>query len=256
MNTEIESVEEVQEEVVEVVDADPLGEVFEDVTPQETGVIEEPEPPAAEVVEPVEATPEPKPEPVEEPDYKAQVEAFKAKALDEKNKRQALEKQYENRPPEKLEFDWENPQETIQKLQTDFENKLLVSKLDMSAAQAKSRHEDYDEVEQVFIGMVQENPSIYNQMVSQVDPAEYAYQLAKQKMFTDEVGKDPADYEAKLRAKHFAEFEAEFKNKEKTTAETIANLPPSAKSMTDKNQPAIVVDNDPLGSLFDDVPSG
>ena len=260
---ETPEVEEVVE--VEVAEVDPLAELFDDVEPQpEKGVIEkeEPEPPAVEldVVKKDEETTEPSSDPVVEEEaptvesLQKQLSAFKAKALDETKKRQAIENKPVAEKP--IEFDWDNPNNSLAAIEARANTKAEGRFLAMSASQARARHDDYTEKYDVFVEMIQENPSLMDTVVAQDDPAEYAYQLGKQKQFANEVGKDPVEYEAKLKAKHFAEFQAEQTKKDTTKAEIAGNLPPSAKSFTDKNTPAAVVEKDAMEELFDDIPSG
>lgn len=244
-----------EDQVVEEFNNDPLGDVFPDRHPlSEMGEKkEEPETPAAEVEPKVEEKPEPVTEPVIDPAIDAmqkEIAAFKAKALDETKKRQDLELAIAEQNKKPDEFDWDNPEKTIAAAVDKVRQEAQTNILNMSEAHCKSRHKDYDAKYEVFVQMAQENPSIIKQMISQVDPAEYAYNLATQRMFSDEVGKDPKSYEEKLRARHRLEFEAEMKTKTDGRQALADSLPPSAKSMTDKNTPVDTVDDDPLGSLF------
>jgi hypothetical protein len=184
-----------------------------------------------------------------------EVAGLQAALLAERRKRQELEQSLSQQSQEKKEFNWDNPQETIENIKTDLRQEFQTNFLSMSESQAKIRHKDYDEKYQVFVSMAQENPAHVNAMLQQADPAEYAYQLAKQKMFTDEVGSDPAGYEEKLRAKIRAELETEFNQKIEDKLSLASNLPPSAAKLTDKVQQKVVSNDDPLGSVFKDVPS-
>lgn len=250
-----ESAEQIFEE------SNPLEEMFSDAPPSEMGKEKEvTELPAAEVAKEVETAVVPEVEKKVEvaaiptvEDLQKEIVAFKAKALDETSKRQALEQSIaaqNKKPVEAAEFDWDNPQKSVDAAVNVVRQEAQTDRLDMSEAHAKSRHEDYDEKYEVFVAMATENPAILQQMLSQVDPAEYAYNLAAQRIFSDEVGKDPETYEAKLKAKHFLEFETAAKTKTDGRQEIVNNLPPSAKNMTDKNTPVETVDNDPLGELF------
>jgi len=119
----------------------------------------------------------------------------------------------------------------------------------MSQAQCEARNPDFGEKYKVFEQMVGENPALVQTIMSSPDPAQHAYDLAKQHMFQAEVGADPAGYRAKLEAEIRAEIEAEYKNKNKVTADLAASLPPSAASLADK-VPVSGVQNDSLDELF------
>lgn len=184
-----------------------------------------------------------------------EVAGFKAALIAERRKRQELEEAMRQSAEQKPSWNWDNPEETVQNIVATTEQKFEKRFLDMSQAQAIARHDDYGEKYAVFEKMVIENPAIFNTVAQQPDPAEYAYNLAKQKMFTDEVGSDPAGYEDKLRAKIRSELEQEFNQKVENRIKTVGNLPPSAASLTDKVPQKTVSNDDPLGDIFKDVPS-
>ena len=145
----------------------------------------------------------------------AKIQAFQRVAEDERHKRQVLEQQIQqaNADKEKPDF-WENPEEMVknevgrmrQELGQEFQSKML----NMSEAAARSRHEDYSEKFSVFQQMVQRDPSIYQQMLQQPDPAEYAYKAAKRLSDIQSIG-DIDTFREKTRADIRAEIEAEVK---------------------------------------------
>lgn len=251
--------------VDEQVNEDPLDEIFPERYPLDSMGESEPEstpePPAEEEVETKgeeeaepPAAPEEEPKPQDDP-LARELAAFKAQALDERRKRQALESQLAQKQEQPPGFDWDNPEQTIASVEQRFEQKMQTNLLNLSEAQAKVRHEDYDQKYEVFVKMVEENPAIVQTMLQQPDPAEFAYQTATKRLFTDEVGSNPQEYEDKLRAKIRLEIEEEFKQKATNRQELSNSLPPSAKSLTSKTQPVDVINDDPLGELFNDHPS-
>lgn len=247
----------IEQEVEQLnVESNPLEDIFPDRHPLANMVEEVPGTTPEPMEDPkVEETPEPTSEPklavVEQPILDPTKEAgLMAALMAEREKRQNLQRQMEQQQQEKAKFDWDKPEETIASLEQRFEQKLQTQKLDLSEAYCASRHEDYGEKKDVFMRMAQENPALIAEMVKQPDPAEYAYNLASQRMFSEKVGSDPAEYEAKLRAEITAELEAKYKQAATDRQALSASLPPSAKSMTNKNTPVDTVDNDPLGSLF------
>lgn len=271
-----EAVNETQE-VQEPINNDPLGDIFPDRHPLSDKGAELPEPPSTdelsvkgdEVAEPPAAEEKKAPEPAKEPepapqaqanvneDIERQLNAFKAKAADEVRKRQALEAQLAaSNQDEQKAFDWDAPEKTIDSVKSEMTATMNQKLINLSAAQCASRHDDYAEKEQKFIQMANENPTLVTEMMNQADPAEWAYNMASQRMFTDEVGSNPKAYEEKLRAKIRAEIEAEYSTKANDTKQLADSLPPSSKSLGDKTQPILEISNDPLGDLFpNDHPS-
>lgn len=175
--------------------------------------------------------------------------AFKAKALDETRKRQALEQKLAEKDKAPLEFDWDNPEKTLEAVREEMRAENQARLLDMSEAGAQARHEDYGEKYEIFVSMAQENPALVQTMLTKPDPAEYAYQMATQRIFHDEVGADPKTYEDKMRAKIRQEVEAEFAAKASSKKALADSLPPSANSLTDKTTPVDTI-KDPYDDLF------
>ena len=241
------------------IDPNPLEDIFPDRHPLANMVEETPEPTAEPVEEPKvdkvpETTAEPE-KPKEEPHAAPQIDPTKeaglmAALMAEREKRQNLQRQLESQQQEKPKFDWDDPDKTMAAFEQKMEQRLQAQKLDLSEAYCSARHDDYGDKKEVFMRMAQENPALIAEMVRHPDPAEYAYNLASQRMFSEKVGSDPAEYEAKLRAEITAELEAKYKQAATDRQALSASLPPSAKSLTNKNTPVDTVDDDPLGSLF------
>lgn len=158
--------------------------------------------------EPAEPTPAPKPEPKPE-------EGLQAALLAERRKRQELEARLAEQQKEKPDF-WEDPEARLADTEAKFQQQLVMQKLDISEAFAREKYSDFDEKLEIFAAMLQENPVLHQQMVQQVNPAEFAYKTALSQQKLKEMG-DPLKYEAelekKLRAKWEAEKEAENKKK-------------------------------------------
>jgi len=137
-----------------------------------------------------------------------------------------------------------------QELGQDFNTRFL----NMSEAQAKSRHEDYDEKYESFKKMAMENPSIINTMTAQADPAEWAYQQAAGKLSMEEFGNDPVAYKEKLKAEILNELKTDKNSKIEKTIIEATKLPPSAADIIGKSNTnvGVAVSNDPLGDAFGD----
>jgi hypothetical protein len=230
-----------------ILENDPLNSIFGDNSAAETVSDEVVTAPVVDekVIEtPVVTTEEPKPEVKAET---AQEDGWKNAYFAEKKRRQAAEVPAQAKEPEA--FDWTNPEKTIESIKTDLRAENQANFLNMSGAQCSARHEDYQEKYQTFTGMAQANPAILETMVAQPDPAQWAYDQASQKMFTDEVGADPAAYREKIAAEERAKLETEFKTKAAGKAAIVAGLPPSAASLAD-NVPTNAAPKDALTELF------
>lgn len=142
-------------------------------------------------------------------------EGLQAALLAERRKRQELEAMLAEQQKEKPDF-WEDPEARLADTEAKFQQQLVMQKLDISEAFAREKYSDFDEKLEIFAAMLQENPVLHQQMVQQVNPAEFAYKTALSQQKLKEMG-DPLKYEAelekKLRAKWEAEKEAENKKK-------------------------------------------
>ncbi len=183
---------------------------------------------------PVEAEDKQESQPAESVEDKA----FKAKALDETKKRQALQAELNQtkqqlskarQPTDKPGF-WEDPDGAIGNLSVDVDNRISQAVTNMSVAMMKSMHPDYDEKESVFIDMVSQNPALATQMNQSINPAEFAYNTAKNHLEMQEIG-DIDSFKADLIAQGYAKAKAELegeKNAEiKKAIETRSELPGS-----------------------------
>lgn len=231
---------------------DPLSSLFETPPPEET--VKEDEAVTASAEDKTgekqeEAAPPAEETQKEEPKQK-EASGWEKAYFAERARRQKLEKsQSQTQEPQKTEFDWKDPSNTIDKLRSDLKFESDLRFADLSQQLCRGRHEDFDEKYQVFEQMATANPALLSEIMSKPDPAQHAYDLATQKMFQDQVGADPEAYEKKLEAKIRAEVEAEFKNKAKATGDLAASLPPSAASLTDK-VPINSAPKDALDELF------
>jgi len=181
------------------------GKVPEEVKPVETEVTTEVKAESEEAKPTVE-------EPASPTEDNDQVAAFKAKAIDETRKRQELEQQVaalqqqQAQPREKPDF-WENPEEVISQVTQQFDSRLQQTTTAMSVEVMRSLHNDYDEMETLFIDQANENPALVMQMNQSGNPAKFAYDYAKGQRQVAEM-QDP-NYREKLKAELKAELEAE-----------------------------------------------
>jgi|GEM_PF-2070565 hypothetical protein len=188
-----------------------------------------------------------------------------ALAAEREKKREAQQRVFDlsqgrqTQEPVKKEFDWKNPEKTIEAIKTDLRQENDSRFLNLSESQCRGRHEDYDEKYKVFVGLAKSNPAMVNTMLAQPDPAEWAYSQATNHLSLQEFGNDPEAYKANLKEQLKAELLAELKNEKITDIEnkikqTVTKLPPAASSITGKVQQKAgpVILDDPLEAAFGD----
>lgn len=240
--------QEVHEELAEILDDKPEldlnGEVKADLNsvPEEKG---EPEPEVEAKAE-TEETPEPdKPDtevpPTSDDDFQAKIDAFMAKAEDEKGKRQSLETEIGTLRNQLAQMQaantpkidpLEDPEGYRQQQEDAIAQRELASRTAMSEMVLKLQHEDYDEVVSVFADAARQNPALAQQLAQAEIPAQFAYNEGKRLKSVKEIGDDPEAFKATLKEQIRSEIMAELgattakgKTTEKKEAlpETIAN---------------------------------
>lgn len=179
-------------------------------------------------------------------DWEAQLAAFKQTALDERSKRQNLETtiQANQAPAEKADL-FEDPDKRLQQeldpIEQRFNNRLIA----MSEAQAKGRHEDFDEKYQAFATVAQSDPGLVAKAIGSVDPGEFVYQEGKRLMLTQELGDGGLEtMRDKIRAEEAAKLEETIKTRVKEQLDKIGKLPPSSADLTGKNTRQKPIDTD------------
>jgi len=163
-----------------------------------------------------------------------QIEAFKSAALSERKKRQALEDQVRSmqEPVEKPDA-YMAPDEAIEHANKQLSNDFTARLLNMSESQARLRHADFDEMNDVFSNLSADNPHLGQQALNAPDPYEFVYQEAKKHSEFSQIG-SVSDYKAKIEAEIRAKIEAEANEKAKIEAENAINaaLPQSLADST------------------------
>lgn len=222
----------------------PLSDVFSSAEIQEQAQIE---PVAETVVEPeVEVSTETETEvqaaPTAEPEQKVddvevlrkELEAFKAKALDETRKRQELKAQLEQRnkpePPDAFAEPDKAIEYQVNKVRQEFQSRFL----DMSEANAASRHEDFNQMKQVFFEeMLTQNPVLQQQALMQPDPYGWIYNQAKNHTELKDIG-NVGDWQKRKEAEIRAKLEAEYEAKKKVEIEAAiqSKLPKTLANAT------------------------
>jgi len=193
----------------------------------EDAVIEEPEVATQETVEGTGAevtrdAAETPAQPAEKP--APDMEGIKAALLAERRKRQEIEQQLAAKMEEEKPFLGEEYEQRFTETERKFQQQLINQKLDMSEAFARDKYADFGDKIVIFEAMVQENPALYQQMLAQANPADFAYKTATNQQKLQEMG-DPTAYEQKLREKITAEIEAKYATKGAAEHQKRAELP-------------------------------
>lgn len=125
---------------------------------------------------------------------------------------------------------WDNPEAVINQAVGSVRQEMTQRLVDISEASAKIRHADYKDKLQVFSEIVQQNPAVYQEMLRQPDPAEWAYQVAARQSVMRDIG-DPVQYRSKIEAEIRAQIAAEKAAEDKKKADDlIASKLPSGFS--------------------------
>lgn len=160
-----------------------------------------------------------------------QRKAFQARAKDERGKRQDAEK----RP----EF-WNDPEKALDHIDKTVDQKITDVKINLSRAQARRQHADYDAKEEKFSEMCQGTPSLVQQMLDSDDPAGFAYQTVADADKIAEIG-DLDAWKQQEREKMKQELLADLKKDGEETLKKAEALPGSM-DVTDARDGAQVVE--------------
>lgn len=221
------------------------------------------EPPAPEVEEPVaeaeagEAAPEPEakepetPQEAETPEAKQDGEGpeawTKAAVLDERRKRQELERKLAELEAAKAEDKPQRPDvfadpdgafgHVEQTLRQEMARQIHSTRLELSQEMMRTVYQDYDELESEFVDMAKDNPVLLQDLQQSANPAKFAYETAKKAREAAElkdVDKMRAKIEAELRAELEAQIKAESEQSQAKTAQKREALTPSLAATQSK----------------------
>lgn len=184
--------------------------------------------PEPEITKVEEAEPTTEPEPTKQAEP-PEVSAFKAQALDERRKRQALEQQLRaleeqqrQIPTEKPDF-WENPDAAMDARIAEIQRASDMRFYALAEDMTKGKYSDYEEISDYFVEVLApQNPGLIEQARNQANPYEFIYKATKAQKELAEVG----DINA-LKAKLRAEVEAELRTSMAKEAEKLAKIPGS-----------------------------
>ena len=155
-----------------------------------------------------------KPDQLPQEDYKA-VKEWRTKAQTLEGQLAELSQQMEQlknppQPPAPPPSVWEDEQGAFQHFgQQVVSQATLNARLDMSEMMMRQANPDFEDMKQVFISLMKDNPVLQQQALSDPHPWNKAYQIAKNHKTMQELGAtDVASLEAKLREKIQAELAA------------------------------------------------
>lgn len=112
----------------------------------------------------------------------------------------------------------------------------MNAKLDMSEMMARQAHEDFEEMKAEFVRMMQENPALQQQALSDPHPWQRAYQIAKNARTMSELGAtDLETLKAQLREQIMAE---QAQAAPQTAAPNLPHSLADAQSARGDNKPA------------------
>ena len=168
--------------------------------------------------------------------------------LDEREKRQRLEAelaQYKAKAEPAKEDTTEddlfsNPAEVLKRVQMEAYAAARRDMINMSEAILFESKPDAQEKIDAFKDAVQQNPTLYQQMLQHPNPAGFAYQEGSKFLSVKSMPQDMATYEKELRAKIEAELAAKYSQKGgklpssiPTTLSDVPNVKPEADEAPD-----------------------
>ena len=186
-----------------------------------------------------------------------------AALLDEREKRQAFEKQVEelkgkintSEEQKPLPDVFENQDDFVSELQARLKAETQAVRIEVSQDFMRTMHDDYDQMEAKFMELAKDNPELVSKMSAAATPAKFVYETAKKAEKLAELN-NVDEWEAKktaeLTAKIKAELEAEAKAKAETDAKNEDAISPSiaAQRAAGGNNDKSVDVPDPLETTF------
>lgn len=164
-------------------------------------------------------------------DWEAKVRGLEAAAAADRRKRQEAERKLAEKEQEEKPYLGEEYEQRFAETRTEFQQQLLNQKLDISEAFAREKYSDFDDKLTIFSSLCQENPTLYEQMAAQANPAEFVYRTASNQQKLKEMG-DPTEYENKIRADERARVAAEYEKKMAEEGKKRADLPGSIATVS------------------------
>lgn len=165
--------------------------------------------------------------------------AFQRAMLEERGKRQDLEKRLaaielaknaQGAATEPAKTFWDDPEGALAKHQAEIASVAVNARLQTAELIARQKHQDFDEKIEEFGKILGQTPGLHAKWLSAPDPAEFAYNVGKNHLDLQAAGSMEemrAKIERETAARVRSEIEAELKAKAEALARDRAALPPS-----------------------------
>jgi hypothetical protein len=134
---------------------------------------------------------------------------------EEREKRQRLEAQLRELQNPKAPTDpWSDLPGTLSQHQQQLREEMFVERCNVTEEMARDRHKDFDEVREVFLEAGQSNPTLFQQLRAERNPAEFAYReglrIKRLGAFNGDFTAYEKDIETRTEARVRAELEAKY----------------------------------------------
>ena len=163
---------------------------------------------------------------------RAEIDRIRAKNREYEERLKPVQQPALQQPEGEAKTFWDDPEGAITQAVTGVRQEMTARILDISEASARARHADYNDKFNVFAELVSKNPHIYQTMLAQPDPAEWAYQTAARQTVMQDIG-DPLEYRSKIEQEIRAQIALEKTEEDKKKADAmIADKLPRSFSET------------------------
>jgi hypothetical protein len=210
-------------------------------------------------VEPEKVEPEVKPEkevvtPAQEASAKER--AYYAAAMDERSKRQALEKRIAElegqTKKEPAKGFWDDPEGQINEFKREMHGLVTKTRLETSEHIARNKYgTEFDKAVEVFGQVLQATPGLREQWIQSPDPAEFAYRIGKNYGDIKDAG-NVEQLRAKIQKEEREKLEAEFKEKSEKSRQEREAIPGSLTDARGHSSKPVFTGPTPLSSIIDD----
>ncbi len=188
----------------------------------------------------------------------------KRAVLDERRKRQDLEREVAElraklkpdvapKQPSRPDI-FEDQEGAFRHVESTIEQRLLTDRITLSQELMREKHEDYDEIETEFVGLVAADPSLIQKMSGAALPAKFVVDHVKKHRQMQEL-QDVDGYKAKLkaevRAELMAELEAERAADDEADANATQRKPIPPQLVTRRSADKQPIGHESLEDLFD-----
>lgn len=160
--------------------------------------------------------------------------------LDEKRKRQELEKKLEEKSkPKADEVDlFADPDGFKKSIKDEIQQENFKTKVNLSREFMLEAKPDYEEKEAKFFEMAQADPALVTKMKNHSNPAKFAYETASKQQALDEIG-DPAAYKERLKKEILEELKNSEENPDKAEKPQTDDAPSLATASAAKSNTSI-----------------